>query len=139
MLGTGLWMITAILDTNVILRYLLKDNVKLFEQAKPYIDALKIAQNQAYILEGVLVECVYVLLKVYQIPRQEIANALGGILDYPGIIGNDKTLLKRSLMLFSKHNVDIVDALIYTTATQSGLEIISFDKDIERLKRIYEQ
>lgn len=63
-------MNTAILDTNVILRYLLKDNAKLFEQAKPFMDALKTGENQAYILEGVLVECVYVLLKVYQIPRQ---------------------------------------------------------------------
>ncbi|MCX7109769.1 MAG: PIN domain-containing protein [Proteobacteria bacterium] len=132
-------MNTAILDTNVILRYLLKDNAKLFEQAKPFMDALKTGQNQAYILEGVLVECVYVLLKVYQIPRQEIADALGGVLDYSGIVGTDKKRLKQSLKFFSKHNVDIVDALIYATAIERGLEIFSFDKDIKRLKRIYEQ
>ena len=131
-------MNTAILDTNVILRYLLNDNAKLYEQAKPFMNAIKTGQSHAYILEGVLVECVYVLLKVYQIPRQDIADALVGVLDYPGIVGADKARLRQSLTLFSKHNVDIVDALIYATAIERDLEIFSFDKDIARLKRIYE-
>jgi predicted nucleic acid-binding protein len=129
-------MITAILDANVILRYVLKDNAELFERAKPFMDSLRSGQNQALILEGVLVECVYVLSKVYKVPRNEIADALGGLLDYPGIVEADKKRYRRALILFCRHNVDIVDALLYATATERGFEIFSFDKDLERLKRI---
>jgi predicted nucleic acid-binding protein len=129
-------MITAILDTNVILRYILKDNAELFERAKPFMDSLRSGQNQALILEGVLVECVYVLSKVYKVPRDEIADTLSGILRYPGIVDAGKERYARALTLFCRHNVDIVDALLYATAIERGFEIFSFDKDLERLKQV---
>jgi hypothetical protein len=37
---------------------------------------VKADEANAYILEGVLVECVYVLLKVYRVPRGEITDKL---------------------------------------------------------------
>jgi predicted nucleic-acid-binding protein len=124
-----------VLDTNVILRYLLKDNISLYERAASILLPIKNGAAQAHVLEGVLVESVYVLLKVYAIPRQDIASALTGLIDYPGIVNPDKERQKRSLALFRDRNVDIVDALIHATAKERDWEIASFDRDLNRLSK----
>lgn len=124
-----------ILDTNVILRYLLKDNMPLYEQAVLIMSPIKTGAAQAYVLEGVLVECVYVLLKFYAIPRQEITSALTGLINYPGIANPDRERQKQSLDLFRDRNVDIVDALIHVTAKECDWEIASFDRDLTRLSK----
>ncbi len=125
----------VILDTNVILRYLLKDNAQLYKQAVILLSPVKSGTAKAHVLEGVLVECVYVLLKVYSVSRQEIVSALTGLLNYPGVVNSDKERQKQSLVLFRDYNVDIVDALIHVTATENNWEIASFDRDLRKLKR----
>ncbi len=125
----------SVLDANVILRYLLKDNAQLYEQAVGLITPVKNGTAKAHILEGVLVECVYVLLKVYSVSRSEIASSLIGLLNYPGIANPDKERQKQSLILFRDCNVDIADALIYVTATENDWEIASFDRDLRKLSK----
>jgi predicted nucleic-acid-binding protein len=125
----------TVLDTNVILRYLLKDNAQLYEQALTLISPVKNGTAKAHILEGVLVECVYVLLKVYAVSRPEIVSALTGLLNYPRIVNSDKERQKQSLILFRDCNVDIVDALIHVTATENDWDIASFDRDLRKLDR----
>lgn len=125
-----------ILDTNVVLRYLLKDNAELYERAVALITPVKEGTANAHLLEGVLVECVYVLLKVYGVSRQEIATALTGLLNYPGIVNPDKERQKQSLALFMNHNVDIVDALIHVTAKDNDWDIASFDRDLRKLSKL---
>ena len=129
-------MTPIILDTNVILRYLLKDNMPLYEKAVSIMAPVKMGAVQAHVLEGVLVECVYVLLKFYEIPRQDIASKLTGLIDYPGIVNPDKERQKQSLALFRDRNVDIVDALIHVTAKERDWEIASFDRDLTRLRNV---
>ena len=55
-----------VVDANVILRFLLADEPAHFDQARAFMAQVKTGEAGAYIPEGVLVECVYVLLKVYQ-------------------------------------------------------------------------
>lgn len=107
----------------------------LYEQAASVMAPVKTGAVPAHVLEGVLVECVYVLLKFYGIPRQDIASALIGLIDYPGIVNPDKELQQRSLVLFRDRNVDIVDALIHVTAKERDWEIASFDRDLTKLSK----
>ena len=54
-----------VIDANVILRYLLNDHPEHFEKASAIFEAVKEGQTLVYLPEGVLVECVYVLLCLY--------------------------------------------------------------------------
>lgn len=60
-----------IVDANVVLRYLLKDHERFFVKSKKIVE-----QNQIYIPTEVVTEIVYVLEKVYEVPRSEISEAL---------------------------------------------------------------
>lgn len=58
-----------ITDANIILRYLLKDNADFFLKARNIIE-----KNKIFIPVEVCAEVVYVLEKVYKIPRVKILN-----------------------------------------------------------------
>ncbi len=126
---------TRVVDANVILRFLLADKPSYFEQARAFMEQVRTGAAGAYIPEGVLVECVYVLLKVYGVPRSEVADKLLKLLSYKGIVNDNRPVLQESLRLFVAENVDIVDAIVHVTATVRGWQPFSFDADLDKLKR----
>jgi predicted nucleic acid-binding protein len=126
---------TYVIDANIILRYLLADHPEHFQQAKDFMDRVKDGTVGAFIPEGVLVECVHVLLKVYGFPRPEVAESRGALLRYRGIVNENLTILTRGLDRFLDHNVDIVDAIVYAPSTERGWPWFSFDQDMEKLGR----
>ncbi len=123
-----------VVDANVILRFLLADEPVHFEQARVFMEQVKTGASGAYIPEGVLVECVYVLLKVYGVPRSEIVDKLITLLSYKGMVDDNRWLLQESLRLFVANNVDIVDAIVHVTATLRGWRTFSFDADLDKFK-----
>lgn len=127
---------TAVVDANVILRYLLGDDTKLYEKAAAFMAKVKTGESEAYVPDSVLAECVYVLLKVYGVPRDEVASKLAGLLSYKGIHRDNQAMLLAAVQLFQERNVDIVDALVFATAQRRGWAIVSFDDtDFRKLKR----
>lgn len=119
----------------MILRYLLADHAEYFPKACAVLDSVKTGDTQAYIPEGVIVEGVYVLLKVYGVPRAEVAAKLSGLLRYAGVINENLTILVDALRLFNEKNVDIVDAIVQATANAREWTPCSFDQDMKKLQR----
>jgi len=63
-------------DTNIIVRYLIKDDQNLFAKAKTFFDKVKKGVERIVILESVIAECVYVLTKIYKVPKGKVAESL---------------------------------------------------------------
>lgn len=126
-----------LVDTNVILRYLLADNEALYSKACEIMEPYQQGEAQGIITEGVLIECVYVLLKVYDIPRPLIAEKLSAVITYPGLYQSVCDQYVQALEIFSERNVDIVDALLFVRSQDENCGIHSFDKDIQKLIRLY--
>ncbi len=126
---------TTVLDTNVILRYLLNDHPKYFQIADAFMQKIKCGDATAYIPESVLAECVYVLLKVYKVPKSKVCDVLAQVFRYQGISQENRSLLLASLALFSEHNVDIADAIVHATAQEQKWELLSFDRDLQKFTR----
>ena len=124
-----------VVDANIILRFLLADEPAHFEKARAFMEQVKTGEEGACIPEGVLVECVYVLLEVYKVPRSELVEKLVGLLNYKGVVDENRKLLQESLRLFAAKNVDIVDAIVHVTATLRGWQQFSFNADLGKLKR----
>ncbi len=125
---------TYVVDANVVLRYLLSDHPEHYQKAVQFMGQVKLGVVEAFIPEGVLVECVYVLLKFYQVPRPEIALSLENILNYKGIINDNRSVLIEGLRLFQEKNVDIVDALVHTISKERNWHSFSLDKDLVKLQ-----
>ena len=124
-------------DTNIIVRYLVKDNITLYTKAKDFFDKVRDGSEKAVILESVIAECIYVLTKIYQVPKDKASNSLIDILHYKGIANDDQKELIRALTIFLESDVDIVDCILCAKAAGSSDNLFSFDEELNKLaKRI---
>jgi predicted nucleic-acid-binding protein len=114
-----------VLDTNYILRFLIKDNDEMYTIAK---DAIK--NNNCFIDNEVLAEVVFVLLKVYNTSKSDIKNTLVKFLSFENIILNSKSTIIKALELFDEKNIDFVDAIL--CAKSKKYEVKTFDKNLNK-------
>ncbi len=122
-------------DTNAIVRYLVKDDLALYTKAKNFFDKVKNGGEKAVILESVIAECIYVLTKIYQVPKDKASDSLIDILHYKGIANDDREELIRALTLFSEKNIDIVDCILCAKTAGSDDNLFSFDEELNKAAR----
>ena len=120
-------------DTNTIIRYLTKDNEILYAKAKDFFDNVKNGSTKAIIIESVIAESIYVLTKIYKVPKNVAASSLIEILRYKGIANHDQQELIYALVLFSERNLNIVDCILCVKAAESDLRLFSFDDVLHKI------
>ena len=120
-------------DTNTIIRYLLGDDPPLSAKASVFFEKVRVGKEKVLILESVLAECVYVLIKFYKVPKAEVVAKLKGLLLYKGIANEDKNDLVDALNIFSDHGVDIVDCILCAKTRNHSLLLLSFDEKLLKL------
>jgi predicted nucleic-acid-binding protein len=125
----------SLVDTNVILRYLLQDYAALFKKASAILEEVKTGERKVIILESVLTECVYVLLKVYKIGRPAIADSLRTLFHYKGIVNPDKLDLIDSIGIFSQTNLSFVDCILCAKSKNNAMPLYTFDEGLARAAR----
>jgi predicted nucleic-acid-binding protein len=81
----------------------------------------------------VVVECVYVMEKFYEIPKNEIVDKLSRILNIKGIVNPDKSNILDALVKYENSGADIVDCILAAKSSPQCV-IVSFDKDFKKLK-----
>jgi predicted nucleic acid-binding protein len=124
-----------IVDANVILRFFVRDNEEQFLRAKAFIQRLELGKENVLMTEIVFAEVVWVLNKVYEVPRQEIADTFSKVIGYKGIRTMlEKEIFRESLRLYAKHSLDIQDVFLAVLSKNKGCPIITFDKhDFKKL------
>jgi predicted nucleic-acid-binding protein len=122
-----------LIDTNVILRYLLDDHEKFSPKAKAFMKRVSQEKAKAEIPVVVIAECVYVMEKFYKIPRGEITDTLSRLFNFSGMVNSDKSAILEALLKYKATNADIVDCLLAALSAPDRV-VVSFDKDFEKLK-----
>jgi predicted nucleic-acid-binding protein len=127
--------IRSLPDTNTIVRYLVKDDLALYAKAKDFFDKVKNGSEKAVILESVIAECIYVLTKIYRVPKDKTSNSLINILHYKGIANDNQKELIRALTIFLEKGIDIVDCILCAKAAGSGDNLFTFDEELNKIAR----
>ncbi len=122
----------SLIDTNVIIRFLVGDNEEQFKTACEIFYEIEKSQKQVIILDSVFMEVFFVLTKFYNLPKAEVLNDLKSILALSGVINDDKVILNETFNLIENKNIDFVDALICAKSKLQGFLKISFDKDLKK-------
>ena len=112
-------------DTNIILRVILRDNEELSPLAREILRT-----NECYVLPEVIPEAVYVLNKVYKFNRKDIANALLQLL--PLVVVKDVRLTRLALNYFAELNFDYVDCILLARNKLYGHQVATLDKKLEK-------
>ncbi|MCI4399522.1 MAG: PIN domain-containing protein, partial [Campylobacteraceae bacterium] len=115
-----------LIDANIIVRFLTADHEEHFQKAKEILLKVESREIEAKILDGVLAEIYFVLLKVYGLPKQSIIGDLKTVLSLDGIVGDNKIILFEALNILERKNIDFIDALICAKAKLQNYDILSF-------------
>jgi predicted nucleic-acid-binding protein len=105
----------------------------LYAKAKEFFDKVKEGSAKAIILESVIAECIYVLTKIYRVPKRRAAESLIDILRYKGIANDDQKELILALSLFSERSIDIVDCILCVKAASPDRSLLSFDSELNKI------
>ena len=120
-------------DTNVIVRLLVGD-------APQQTEAVRIRLNQAaddraplFVPLLVVLEAIWVLQSVYEVPRDEILTALQRLLLVPALTFEALPALQSSLVSARDNRLDLPDVLIGQAALHAGCEaVLTFDRKAAR-------
>jgi predicted nucleic acid-binding protein len=121
-----------LVDTNLIVRYLVQDHEKHAKAAGKLFDACDRGGVVIVVLPAVLAECVFVLESFYEHPRGDIASALGRLISSPGVEIAGAAIHLDALDRYRKTRVHIVDSLIAATAAAENTPVASFDQDLRK-------
>ncbi|MDT8900098.1 PIN domain-containing protein [Anaeroselena agilis] len=129
---------SLVIDANIILRAMLEDVPEQAAKVRNLLGKAEVGELLLLIPEPVLSDVVYVLDGM-KIPKEEIAQAVRGWLNLPGIapLGIDIGVVHTSLDLFVEKNIKWSDALIAARMIEWGhTEICTFDRHFDRIPKI---
>lgn len=122
------------LDTNVLVRYIVRDDPAQTALADRCIEHRCSRERPGYVSHLVLAELVWVLGRGYGYPRQMLADVLGTLLSSEEIRIQDAPLVRAALGEFSAGAADFADCLIGILHQRAECETtITFDKKAARL------
>ena len=117
-----------IVDTNIILRYLLNDDEELNEKATEIID-----NNYILIPTEVIVEASYVLKKVYNVEKEKIFEVIQQLIKMDGVNFQNKETIELAFKTYAEKNLDIVDGMLYAYSKNEKFKVETFDKKLCKL------
>ena len=124
------------LDTNVILRYLTRDDERKAEACYRLFQRLSRGEEELFTCEAIVTEVVYVLSSrraPYRLSHEEIRARLVPILTLRGLRLPQKRVYIRALDIYaSSPFLDFEDALAAAHMERQGVtEIVSYDRDFD--------
>lgn len=100
------------IDTNVLVRFLLRDDAAQFERARRLIKREIGAGEDLLVSLMVLLETEWVLRSRYLLQKAEIAEALSGLLDATEVRFEDEPAVEETLYLWKDSAAGFADCLI---------------------------
>lgn len=121
-----------LLDTNVLIRFLVGDDAAQLAKAKQLFAEAEKGECELVIRPWIVAEAVYVLEGVYALDRAKVVAHLGRLIRSAGIRADDEACILDALDRFEKKKVDFADALLAAESVARGMRPASFDRDLDR-------
>ena len=100
------------IDTNVLVRFLVRDDDIQFEKARKLIKREAAAGRQVFVNQLVLMETEWVLRSRYGLKKPEIAEVISGLLDATEIQFEAEPVIEESLKFWKDSAANFADCLI---------------------------
>ena len=124
------------IDTNVIIRSLIDDDAAQSEAAKRLLGGLT-AENPGYVCREAMVEFVWVLERVYRLPRSTIGTAILDLIASDNVIVENDEAMTHAAYRYMQGGVDFADLMILAAANhQRATPLYTFDRKLARLEGV---
>jgi len=100
------------IDTNVLVRFLVRDDEAQFEKASRLIKREVGAKEDLFVSLLVLLETEWVLRSRYNLQKAEIIQAISSLLDATELQLEDEAAVEETLVIWKDSTADFADCLI---------------------------
>jgi len=119
------------IDTNVIMRYMVRDDEAQHAAAAALLESLS-EENPGFVTSVTLAEVYWLLRRRYRLPVTDCLDAIRKLLEADVLEFDDGEGAVRALEL-AENGADFADALIHSTFEQFGvITTVTFDKAASR-------
>ena len=120
------------LDTNVILRYLVRDDEAQAEAASSLLESLT-ADRPGFICREVIIEMVWVLERAYRFTRSQIADVLVEMTLTQGLVFESEDDVVRAALQYPQGGPGFADLMILAaTARTEARPLYTFNRALGR-------
>lgn len=128
----------AIVDTNVLLRLLIKDDDIKRKACERLLEKAKRKEIYLYILPIVVMEIVWVLEKYYKLDRKTTRELTEAVMNTPELHIEMEDVFRKALRLYEEKNVKFADAVIGYWGLEKDFSIVyTYDeRDFKHIKDI---
>jgi predicted nucleic acid-binding protein len=128
-------MSVPFLDTNIIIRFLTRDDPEKFTACSALFERIERGETSVFLPDVIVGECIFVLTSVrgYNLSRQEVAALLTPLLQLTHIEMQNRQTLLRTLTIFAEtKDLDFEDAYLIAAMEQTQTtHLLSYDTDFD--------
>lgn len=122
------------IDTNVLVRFLVRDDEAQFDKARKLIRREIAAGRRVFVNQLVLMETEWVLRSRYAVPKNQIIEAISGLLNATDVQFEDEPAIEEALFIWKDSIADFADCLIGAKNRRLGCRATAtFDAKASRL------
>jgi len=123
------------IDTNVLVRFLVRDDQTQFEKARKLLKRVVSNGRRVFINQLVLLETEWVLRTRYGLAKTQMLETISGLLDAPDIQLEDEPAVEEALFIWRDANADFADCLIGARNRRLGCRTtVTFDTKASKLQ-----
>jgi predicted nucleic acid-binding protein len=127
-------MPSRFLDTNLLIRYLTRDDEQKARRALVLLQRLERGDERVRSTVVVIFETVFTLQRYYKVAKPRIRELMRPLIALRGLHLPNKGLLVRALDVYVEHNISFADAYhAADMASRGEVEIYSWDTDFDRI------
>ena len=125
------------LDTNVLVRLVMRDDEAQAQRARDLVEFQAVNDASLFVSDVVLAEFAWVLRSRYDLAGADIARTLRAMLDNATLAWQSRTAATQALSLFESGGVDFPDCLIVALAKTHNCEAVAtFDQGMRALPTV---
>jgi predicted nucleic-acid-binding protein len=127
--------VSIAVDTNVLVRLLVRDDEAQYDAARRLVDRAAAAEEPVLILLAALLETEWVLRSRYRLDKTSIAGAFTALLGSADVEFEHPPTVEEALYLWAQHPaVEFADCLLAARAAQLGRSrFLTFDAGAAKL------
>ena len=121
--------ITAVVDTNLLVRYLTEDDAVKAKAVDDLLARAEQGRERLLVPSVVVAELVWVLESYYKMDTGQVAELVEAMLSTRGLEVQDAPLIRAALVTYLADDVDFIDAWIMEFAKSRKVDrVYTFDK-----------
>lgn len=121
-----------LLDTNLIIRFLVNDN----PQKVSRVEKLLIDKNNTNILlDTIVAEIIWVLSSYYSLKKSEVIEKIRALIHVDTIDCN-AVLINKALSVWEENNISYIDSYLVAVANLGNITLFSYDDKFKSISSI---